>query len=304
MLRAVGRHLRPLLLVALAVTAAAAIVLAVLPIRYEGTMVLVPVQGQRAPSGLAGAASFLGSTFDIAGTGFDATREVVAYLLRSRTVLLAAAAKPYEGRPLALAIAGREPKVGDEALLLSSLRRKFRVTTSKETGFVTVVARSGDSGAVRVFFRAVVSETQQLFAQVAQSQARELLRAQERRLDTAEAELRRAEDMLLRFDEGNRLLSPRSRLSLARARLERAQTDASRAYDRVVTDRQAAIARELEESPALAVVEDLPVVISPQPRRVVFRALLSGLAVSVAGLLFLVTRELVRSSAALERRDG
>lgn len=304
MLRAVGRHLRPLLLVALAVTAAAAIVLAVLPIRYEGTMVLVPVQGQRAPSGLAGAASFLGSTFDLGGTGFDATREVVAYLLRSRTVLLAAAAKPYEGRPLALAIAGREPKVGDEALLLSALRRKFRVTTSKETGFVTVVARSGDSGAVRVFFRAVVSETQQLFAQVAQSQARELLRAQERRLDTADAELRRAEDMLLRFDEGNRLLSPRSRLSLARARLERAQTDASRAYDRVVADRQAAIARELEESPALAVVEDLPVVISPQPRRVVFRALLSGLAVSVAGLLFLVTRELVRSSAALERRDG
>jgi len=302
-LRAVGRYLRPLLILIVLVMAVAAVVFAVWPTRYEGTMVLVPVQGQRATSGLAGAASLLGTTFDIGSSGFDATRDVVAYLLRSRTVLLAAAATPYHGRPVSMPIVGREPRVGDEELLLSALRRKFRVTASKETGFVTIVAQSGDSGAVRTFFRAVVGETQQLFAQVAQSQARELLRAQERRLDSAEAELRRAEDRLLRFDEGNRLVTPRSRLSLERARLERGVTDAARVSEQVVADRQTAIARELEESPALAVVEDLPSLIPPQPRRALFRALLLGLAVAAVGLLLLVTVELVKSSS-LSARDA
>lgn len=302
-LRAVGRYLRPFLVLVVLVMLVSAVVFAVWPTRYEGTMVLVPVQGQRAASSLASAASLLGTTLDIGSSGFDATRDVVAYLLRSRTVLLAAAATPYHGRPVSVPIVGREPKVGDEELLLSALRRKFRVTTSKETGFVTIVAQSGDSGAVRTFFRAVVGETQQLFAQVAQSQASELLRAQERRLDSAEAELRRAEDRLLRFDEGNRQVTPRSRLSLDRARLERGVTDAARVSEQVVADRQTAIARELEESPALAVVEDLPGLIPPQPRRVVFRALLLGLAVTVVGLLLLVTRELVRSSA-LPARDA
>ncbi len=277
-----------------------AIVLLLSPRRFEGTMVLVPVQGAHASAGLAGAASLLGGSLELGATGFEATRDVVAYLLRSRTVLLAAAGTPYLGRPLSEPIVHRAPSIGNEELLLGELRHVLRVTSSKETGFVTVSVQARDSGAVRAFLGATVSQTQRVFAEVAQAQARELLRAQERRLDSANAELRRAEDQLLRFDEGNRLLTPRTRLSLERARLERGVTDAGRVYEQVTADRQSAIARELEEAPAIALVERLPGAMPPKPKRIFFRSLLLGLAVLGAGFLLWATRELVRSSMAPE----
>jgi len=303
-LRAIARQSRPLVLLSVVVWAGAAVVLALLPRQFQGTMVLVPVEGQRASGGLASAASLLGGALDLGSNGFDATRDVVAYLLHSRTVLLAAAATPYAGRPLSVPMVDKDARSSDEEMLLSALRRALRVTTAKETGFVTVVAKARDSGAVRAFFGAVVGQTQRLFAEVAQSQARQLLRAQERRLDSAEVELRRAEDRLLGFDESNRLVTPRTRLSLTRARLERDVSDAARVYDQVVADRQGAIARELEEAPAIAVVEDLPAPLPPKPRRILFRSLLLGLATFVVGLLFLVTRELARSSAAFESQGA
>jgi hypothetical protein len=299
LLGASARAGRLALLLGAVVAVIAALVFAVLPSKYEGTLVVVPVHSART-GGLNDAASLLGSTLELGASGFDATREVVAYLLRSRTVLLAAAAKPYQGRPLAIPIARREPKPGDEEHLLSALRRALRVTSSKETGFVTLALRARDSGAVRAFLAEVVGQTQRLFSEVAQSQAHQLLQAQERRLDSAEAELRQREDRLLRFDEGNRILAPRSRLSLERARLERATTSAAQVHEQVTADRQSAIARELEEAPAIAIVEQLPQELFPKPRRVLFRSLLLGVAIAGAGVLLGVTRELARGSRALQ----
>jgi uncharacterized protein involved in exopolysaccharide biosynthesis len=301
-LAAVARQAGLLLVLGLVTAAVTAVVLAITPRKYEGTMVLVPVQGAHASATLAGAASLLGGSIDLGATGFDATRDVVAYLLRARTVLLAVAERPYQGRPIAVAIVERAPKVGDEELLLRDLRHALRVTTSKETGFVTMSVQAVDSGAVRAFLGAVTDATQRLFAEVARSQARQLLRAQERRLDSASADLARSEDQLLRFDEGNRLLTLRSRLSLERTRLERNVTEATRVYEQVVGDRQSAIARELEEAPAIAVVEPLPGVMPPKPKRLLFRSILLGASVALVGLLIVVTRELARSSAVLEGR--
>jgi len=299
LLTAIARSGRLALLLGAVAAVVAAVVLVVLPGKYEGTLVVVPVPSTRAAGGLAGAASLLGSTLDLGSSGFDATRDVVAYLLRSRTVLLAAAERPYQGRPLAIPIVQREPNPGDEEGLLSDLRRALRVTSSKETGFVTLTLRARDSGAVRAFLAEVVGQTQRLFSEVAQSQARQLLRAQERRLDSAEAELHDREDQLLRFDEGNRMVAPRSRLSLERARLERGVTSAAQVHEQVIADRQSAIARELEEAPAIAVVERLPQELYPKPKRVLFRALLLGAAIAVASVLLGVARELARGPRAL-----
>ena len=299
-LAAIARRSPLLLLIALLTAGVTAVVIALTPRKYEGTVVLVPVQGTHPSATLAGAASLLGGSLELGTTGFEATRDVVAYLLRARTVLLAVAQKPYQGKPVAVYLVQREPTVGDEELLLRDLRRALRVTVSKETGFVTMSAKAADSGAVRTFLGAVTDETQRLFAQVARSQASELLRAQERRLDSASAELKRSEDRLLQFDEGNRQLTPRSRLSLERARLERQMSDAGRVYEQVVTDRQSAIARELEEAPAIAVVEPLPAVMPPKPRQLLFRSVLLGVSVGLLGLLVVVIRELLRSSAVLE----
>jgi capsule polysaccharide export protein KpsE/RkpR len=295
LLRAARAAGRLALLAGAAVGVVTALVLVLSPTTYQGNVVVVPVQNSRASAGLAGAASFLGGALDLGSTGFDATKDVVAYLLRSRSVLLVAAEEPYQGQPLAVAIARRQPEAGQEERLLSALRRALRVTTSRETGFVTMTLRARDSGAVRAFLQAVMNQTQRLFTEVAQAQARQMVRAQERRVDSSAAELARDEDALLRFDEGNRALTPRSRLSLTRTRLERRVTDAARAYDQATLDRQSAIARALEDAPALAVVERLADIIAPRPRRVLFRSLLLGSAAAGLVLLGLLARELARS---------
>ncbi len=280
------------------VAAVAALLFAVLPNRYRGTMVLVPVQGTRGLGNLSGAASsLLGAGVDLSGGGFTATRDVVSYLLASRTVLLAAAAAPHQGRPVSEAVVNRAPHAGDDDLLVRDLKRRFRITSSRETDFVTVTLQAPDSGAVRVLLTAMVGETQRVFAGVAQAQARQLRRAIGLRVDSARAALRRAEDALAQFDEQNRVVTPRSRLALGRARLERALGDATRVWESVTADEQGAQARELETAPALAVVEGLPDALVPPPRRVLFRSLLSG--VLAAAFVFVVVgmRDLVRAAA-------
>lgn len=281
--------------VALAVAVVTIVVQIVAPPSYRGSVVVVPVPGSRTSVGLNGAASLLNG-LDLGTTGFDATRDVVAYLLRSRTVLLKAAQEQVHGQSLAKIVADRELNPNDEEQLLTSLRRVVRVTTSKETGFVTVTVDVSDSAAMRAMIKSVVSETQGLFARVAQSQARQLLRAQERRLDSARATLKRVENELLAFDTRNRVVPPRSSLSLERARLERDVTEADRVYEKVTLDRQVAIARQLEDAPAIAVVEDLPTQIAPWPKQTVVWATLLGLAAGLASLMVILVYQLTRVS--------
>jgi hypothetical protein len=98
-LAAVARQSRLLLLVGLITAGVTALVLALTPRKYEGTMVLVPVQAARANAALAGAASFLGGSLDLGTTGFDAPATWWPICSRARTVLLAVADQPYQGAP-------------------------------------------------------------------------------------------------------------------------------------------------------------------------------------------------------------
>lgn len=295
-LRGLRAHARVATVAFAIVAALAGTFFAFWPARFRGTVVVVPVQGARGLGGLSGAASLLGANVELGGGGFNATRDVVAYLMTSRTVLLSAAATPYAGRPLSEAIVGRAPREAEAEELLADLRRALRVTSSRETGFVTLSARARDSGAVRAFLGAVVSEAQSVFTSVAQSQARQLRLAQGLRADSARAELSRAEDALAAFDQRNRVVTPRSLLALQRARLERDVADAGRAWEQVTADLQSAQARELERAPALAVVEGLPAVLAPGARRPLARGLLAGLAAGLVLLLALATVDLVRAA--------
>jgi len=297
-LAAVGARWRLLALGSAVLGLTSALVLAVLPRDYRGTVVVVPVAEQRSPIRLPEAASFLGSSLQIGSGGFDATQDVVAYLLRSRSVLLPTAAQPYGKATLSEAIVGLPANPAREEDLLAALRRKLRVTVSRETGFVTATLTGTDSAAVRAFINGAVAEAQRVFSQVAQSQARELLRAQERRLDSAQAALRRVEQVLLAFDENNRVVVPRTRLSLDRARLEREVAQAGQVLQLATADRQAAVARELEDAPALAVVEGLPAVLSPWPKRILLRSVLLGAGFGVAAALVLIAAHLVRAPLA------
>lgn len=299
-LQGLRRHARLALGAFVGVAAITALAFALWPARYVGSVVLVPVQGARALGSLSGAASLLGASVELGGGGFTATRDVVAYLLTSRTVLLEAATTPFDGQPLSVAIVGRAPGEGEPERLLTDLRRALRVTSSRETGFVTATVRSRDSGAVRAFLETVVDEAQLVFTGVAQSQARQLRLAQGMRADSALAALTGAEEALAAFDLRNRVVPPRSLLALQRARLDRAVADAGRAWEQVTADLQAAQARELERAPALAVVEAIPRQLSPAARRPLARGLLAGMAVGLALMLVLTTVDLVRAMG--ERR--
>lgn len=272
------------------------------PAVYRATVVVVPVGGQRASVTLPGVASFLGGSVQLGSSGFEATQDVVAYLLRSRTVLMTAAARSHGGGPVGALFTGAPLDAANEEENVRALRREVRVTQSKETGFVTVMMEGADSGAVRLFLSSVVEESQRLFSAVARAQARQLLAAQDRRLDSAMVDLRTAEGRLMAFDDANRAVPARSRLAMERSRLERAVNEANQVHQLVQADRQAAVARGLEDAPALALVEPLPAVLAPKAQRPLFRAVLVGLGVAAGLLLLVVASELVRSPAVVSDR--
>lgn len=263
--------------------------------KFRVAVSVVPVGGQRSSISLPGVASILGSSLRTGSSGFEATQDVVAYLFRSRTVLIAVAGTPYGTTTLGEAATTEPVEPGSEEELLRKLRRLLRVTHSKETGFVTLEAEGSDSAIVRRLLTEMLRVTREVFVDVAQTQATDLLAAQERRLDSANAMLRLREGRLIAFDERNRLIPDRSRLWVERSRLERELNDAVQVQQLVQTDRQNAIARQLEQSPALAVVESVPDVIAPRAKRVLFRSVLMGMAVVVALGLGAAMLALVRS---------
>lgn len=282
-------------LVGLVVSIGSAIWLAVRPAIFRVAVVVVPVGGQRSSVSLpSGVASLVGANLRMGSSGFEPTQDVVSYLFRSRSVLLAAASVPYGESTLGEAATDEPVEPRNEEDLLRKLRRILRVTQSGETGFVTLEAEERDSAMVRRLVTEVLQEASRVFTTVAKAQAADLLLAQERRLDSANAELRLRETRLIGFDERNRIIPERSQLRLVRDRLERELSEAIQVQQLVQADRQGAIARQLEQAPVIAMVEGIPDVLAPRARRILFRSVLIGLAVVAAGGMVMVMAALVR----------
>ena len=112
---------------------------------------------------------------------------------------------------------------------------------------------------------------------------------------SAAVELRQAEEALLRFNEGNRVVGAGGRLALDRSRLERAVLTAQSVYQSAINDRESARARELEVSPALAVVEPMAASLLLEDRRPLARAGFAGLLAGAALLLLVFLVELLRA---------
>ena len=262
--------------------------------RYQAMAVVVPVAGQRSTLSLPGVASFLGSSFAPGPASFEATQDVVAYLLRSGPVLMAVAERRVGDQTVGEALTDFPVTPANQDRILRELRRKLRVTQARETGFVTVAVELRDSAVARAIVAEALAETGRVFREVAQAQATELLRAQDRRLDSANSTLRQTENRLLDFDLRNRVIPDRSRLSQERGRLVRQLDEATQVQQLVQADRQSAIARQLEQSPAIAVVEGLPPVIPPRAKRILFRATVLSLAVGATLAVGWLLVDLVR----------
>jgi len=258
----------------------AAIALLLQSDRYRAVMVVVPVAGPRTGLSLpGGVANLLGSAGRGSSGDFEATPEVIRYLLRSRSVLMTIGRRPFREGTLASALTGATADAEHEEVVLREFRKELRVTTDPETGFVSVSTELADSALARALVGEAIGETSRVFRQIAQAQATELLQAQDLRLDSANAGLRRAESRLLEFDLQNRVVPDRSRLSMERARLSRQVDEAVQVQQLVQTDRQGAIARQLEQAAAVAIVEGLPESLPRRSKRILFRSGLLALAV-------------------------
>lgn len=299
-LAAVRRQLGPILVAGIAAAALAGAWAALWPRPFEARSVVAAVGSSRLGFSLPGGdAGLLGGSIRLGGTGgVEATPEMVGYLLNADAVLLAVAGHAgREGRMLGEAIAGGSLSELGPDRVVRRMRRVARATTARPTGLITLTVRHRDSALARAVATGLVAEAQGLFASVASRQAGQFRRAQAARVDSARAELAAAEESLLAFNERNRVVTPGGRLALERSRLERAVLTAQSVYQSAVNDRESARARELEVTPALAVVEPVRAVLMPVDRRPLARAALVGL-VTVAGLLLLVfLADLLRAPA-------
>jgi len=292
------RRQMPVLVVAVLVAAGLVALWAVAwPRPREARTVLAAVGSSRLGFSLPGGdAGLLGGAIRLGAGGVEATPEMVGYLLDAETVLLAAAAREAPGGgSLGERVAGGTLEALGAEAMLRKLRRHRRITTTRPTGLITLTVRHRDSTLARSLADGLVAEAQRLFAAVTSSQAGQFRRAQDARVDSAAANLSHAEEVLLRFNEANRVVAAGGRLGLERSRLERDVLTAQSVFQSAVSDRESARARELEVTPALAVVEPMPAVLPLEERRVVATAGFAGLITGAALFLLFFLAELLRA---------
>jgi hypothetical protein len=265
------------------------------PRLFKAELTLSPVGSSITPSALGGlAASLAGAGM----TGFQLTPARFVELLLSRRVLAAVALSPVAGQSTTRVIdrlPGTPPAPGDLETLHRRVINLVNASINKETGTITVRVDLSDSALARTIAQRAVAEASQAFVETARAQATQLRIAQTVRVDSAARQLRRAEEDLRAFLSANRAsVAPFSVASLERERLQRAILLYSTVYTQAVTDRESAVAKELQETPTVVVVDSLPPTLPAVRRRLIFKVGLTALVSFVVIATLLLLREFGR----------
>lgn len=285
--------------------------LCVLPRDYAASMQLAAVPNPKTAALSGGISALLaaGQT-----GGLQATPRFVASLLGMRGVLLTVAALPARGGadPTGAAPARpEEPTVIERVLekpaakiapaeVEPAMRRIVTTDVDKGTGVVTLAVTLPDSGLARRVALALSGAAERQYHAVSRAQATEQRAAVQARVDSAGRQLRRAEERLADFVATHRAYAVYADATLERARLERDVTNANLVNTQAIQDREQAVARELEEAPALVVVDGLPATLIPAPRH----AVLKGFLATLLALGAVGAWGFVRGDGAAARRGG
>lgn len=268
--------------------------------RYEARAVLATVSSAR----MSGSVSGLGALSQLAGVlpSDVASPELVAQVLTSRRVLLAIAAAPMGGmsaeRVIDRAVGGRKQLDVDH--VEREMRKLISVTFDRRTGLLQIVAQHRDTALARQLVALDIRIGGDAFTEILRSQATAQREGQEARVRLTETNLRAAERALVAFLNENRAVAPYSLAALEQQRLQREISVAQEAYTSAVTAQEAAYARQLEQTPAVVIVDPVPPQLTPVPRYTVFYA---GAAAVAVTFLF-VTLTLVRERLASLDTDG
>jgi uncharacterized protein involved in exopolysaccharide biosynthesis len=263
--------------------------------RYTASVVLAAVPNTRNASLSGGLTAILGSA---QLGGVQSTPYFIAKLLLLRSVIMQVASERVADarggtviervmeRPAAdIRPTGVEP----------AMRDILAAEVDKQTGLISLRATHTDSAVVRQVANHLVEAASQTFVRVTRAQATSQRIAQAERVDSARRQLRRAEERVLSFLSANRSFTQFSPAAISRQQLEREVTNSQTVYSQARADYESAMARELEETPAVVIVDAVPSRLLPDPLRVPLKLVLaSALGLLVATVVLLAKGEFSR----------
>jgi uncharacterized protein involved in exopolysaccharide biosynthesis len=285
-----------LIAMALAVVVTAAVTLASAR-KYRANMTLSTVFNPRNASLGGGLSALLGGGSTL---GLQATPSLVLLLSKQSGVLDRVAHTPLSGK-------GTET-IGDRLRVLrradipdrdlaEALGKEASGGIDKETGAISIEIVSPDSVFARSLATQLVAEISRTFIRASKAQASQLRQAMQARVDSADKHLRSAEEEYRAFISANRVIQPFTEIAIGRDQRERARSLAQTVYTQAVTDRESAISRELEETPAVVVLDDLPRELPRVSRHIALKALAGAFAAAVLmSVLLLLRTSLAESS--------
>jgi len=272
---------------------------------YTASVVLAAVPNARNGALPGGLSAILGAA---QLGGVQSTPYFIAKLLLLRSVITTVA-----GEKVADARGGtvierilEEPASGIRPQRIEpAMRDVVSAEVDKQTGLIVLRATHTDSAVVRQIANRLVETASQTFVRVSRAQATSQRAAQGERVDSARRQLRRAEERVLSFMSSNRAFTAFSPASISKQQLEREVTNAQTVYSQARTDYETAVARELEETPAVVIVDPIPTRLLPNPLRAPLKMVLaSALAMLVATLILWAKGDFTRSLRAAAAANG
>lgn len=260
--------------------------------RYTATVLLAAVPNTRNATLSSGLTALLGSA---QLGGIQSTPYFIAKLLLLRSVIMEVASERVpdaRGGTVIERVLERPASKIRPTRIEPAMRDILSAEVDKQTGLIALRARHTDSAMVRHVANRLVKAASETFVRVSRAQATSQRLAQAERVDSARRQLRRAEERVVAFLSANRAYTQFSQAAVTRQQLEREVDNAQTVYSQARTDYEQAVARELEETPAVVVVDSVPPRLLPDPLRIPLRLVLAtALALVIATIVFLAKGE-------------
>jgi hypothetical protein len=224
--------------------------------------------------------------------GLQATPALIARLAEQYGVLHAVAYSPMSNADSETVLQRLMKTEGDipQKDVVKKMSNLVKSSFDKQTGVITLEIAAEDSTLVRVLATRLVEQVSATFIRSSKAQAREVRLAMQARVDSAERELRRHEEALRAFLDQNRVVVPHSLAYVSQQRLQRALDISQSTYAQAISDRNEALGKELEETPAVVVVDPLPQDLLPVARRTILKAIAAAILVAIPTWLLLIAR--------------
>ncbi|MDF1503032.1 hypothetical protein [Roseisolibacter sp. H3M3-2] len=262
------------------------------------------VQGSESPrAGLAGLAGQLGVALPGGGTQ---SPQFYADVMKTRELLAPIAADSFAttpgGRKVPFVelflVEGATPAIRHERAIQELELKVLEVRLAKATGIVTVLATSKWPVVSLAIVERALGELNGFTLRMRQSQAAADRRFGEERVRVAREALRRAEDRLQSFLQGNRSYEESPSLTFTFDRLRRDVQLQQQVFTSASEGIEDARGREMRDTPVLTPVDTPVLPASPNPRGRVKRAIVGMLFGLFAGFVWALVRAVVARARA------